>query len=659
MAVLQIMLGLILISYSSPMQEPMALKKGVAFLHQGNFLITTSRWILVIDISFDSLQQQLSSLERHVYFLEQIIEVPNQQDDEAIYPLQSITPREVRYLRERVREFKRTLSSQRAMVMLPRAKRALDFVGKAMKYLFGVSTSDEYVMLSNKLAILDTKQKRLLHIVEAQTSILNHTFEVVKENTEQIQNLLISRGKIEHTLEAYRRAFYTGAALRYVENAFADFRSQLSDIREALDILGHGQLSPLFVSRQVLLDTLISIQNRLPQEITLIETPRSENLFKFYKWITVTSAAMPNKLRIFAEIPLITLDGYFNLYEIIRFPAYFPQANTFAFYQTEYPFIALSKSRQSYILLKLHDLHKCKSGNISLYSPEVPILKPPYQTCEYALFLGQDAIVKQMCEKRISNQHSPIFRRVDNRGNWIYSTPKPLSLVIECPYYQNFSQASSKVIKIINTGFLTLPMVCTGHTPEILLTSHFQHQSTFSLTIDKQLVIPPILDILNITEQDMLRSYQNLSNGLKEKSQIPKRSLSLDLTSRSFEDIQQQLKELEQMPSLTYGIENNDIWTSATHSYSIGGSVGGIILICCFVILCYWMKRRKNSSNNTSAPIIPITVSNTDATHPGRELPELPLKEQKMSLDQGSMTQDLPTSSIRPKSSVKFQAPIM
>lgn len=71
MAVLQIMLGLILISYSSPMQEPMALKKGVAFLHQGNFLITTSRWILVIDISFDSLEQQLSSLERHVYFLEQ------------------------------------------------------------------------------------------------------------------------------------------------------------------------------------------------------------------------------------------------------------------------------------------------------------------------------------------------------------------------------------------------------------------------------------------------------------------------------------------------------------------------------------------------------------------------------------------------------------
>lgn len=50
-----------------------ALNKGVVFVNQGNFLLTTSHWTLVVDITFEEFDLQLIRLGEHLQSLKQLI----------------------------------------------------------------------------------------------------------------------------------------------------------------------------------------------------------------------------------------------------------------------------------------------------------------------------------------------------------------------------------------------------------------------------------------------------------------------------------------------------------------------------------------------------------------------------------------------------------
>lgn len=83
------------------------------------------------------------------------------------------------------------------------------------------------------------------------------------------------------------------------------------------------------------------------------------------------------------------------------------------------------------------------------------------------------------------------------------------------------SKAQSKNIKIIDTGFFTLPVVCSGYAQDMKLTSYFQSKSLLSASLDVNIVIPPVTEVFNETEHELIRLFHNFSMSEKKEKTHP------------------------------------------------------------------------------------------------------------------------------------------
>lgn len=167
-----------------------------------------------------------------------------------------------------------------------------------------------------------------------QAMVLNDTLTTIKANHQCIKILVQGQEHLIKTMNTYSYSFFFGTTLRYMEGAIAEFRSQITSLHTAIEVLEHGHLSAYFVPRRSLLAALVEINNHLPVDISLIELVRQNNLFKYYQLITVTAVALPNTLRLFMDIPLMKPDQFFDLFEVISVPVHYPEINMFAYYRT-------------------------------------------------------------------------------------------------------------------------------------------------------------------------------------------------------------------------------------------------------------------------------------------------------------------------------------
>lgn len=176
-----------------------------------------------------------------------------------------------------------------------------------------------------------------------------------------------------------------------MEDAIAEFRSQMTSLRTAIKILEQGCLSTYFVPRQTLLTALVDINNHLPVNISLIECVWQDNLFKYYQLITVTAIALPNTLRLFIDLPLMNPDWFFDLFEVISFPLHYPRINMFAIIGQ---IILLSLCLKTVNHISYLILLRCLNAAWEQYPFALQSL---YRNYEYALFMGLDAMVAQLC----------------------------------------------------------------------------------------------------------------------------------------------------------------------------------------------------------------------------------------------------------------------
>ncbi|XP_023216890.1 uncharacterized protein LOC111619421 [Centruroides sculpturatus] len=363
----------------------------------------------------------------------------------------------------------------------------IDAGGKILKFLFGTATSEDIKTLNDKISKVNHRNEGIIHLLRSQTTLLNDILNISKTNRHQIYVLFKRQESFRELMNLYRYELAFEIILRMIEFSIQEFHFQLVELREAIDILEQGRLSIYFISREIMLRTLRDIQLQLPEGYVMIEPIKPDTLFKYYQWITTIVVALPGKLRIFAKIPLITRSGYFDMYEIVKFPTYIPTLKTFFQFQTEYPIIALSMDRQSYMLLQRFELTMCKIDHFPICSLNIPIQRFPQESCEYALFNEIETQVKDLRNRQIVARYAPIFKKIDRQGTWIYFTPKPLTITIRCPTRPQKSPYISTTHKLNNTGIINLPNACTGYLPGIILTSHFQRQSTLQLEIAKTL----------------------------------------------------------------------------------------------------------------------------------------------------------------------------
>ncbi|XP_023230293.1 pre-rRNA-processing protein TSR1 homolog [Centruroides sculpturatus] len=321
--------------------------------------------------------------------------------------------------------------------------------------------------------------------------------------------------------------------MRNLEFAMQEFHTQIIELREAIDVLEQGKLSSYIIAMEVMYRTLREIQPQLPEGYLLIEQVKADTLFKFYQWIITVAIALPGKLRIFAKMPLKTPSGYFDAYEILGFPTYVPALKAYAYFKTEYPILALSMDRLSYMLLRHHELAVCQISQFAVCSPDVPIFRAPHQSCEYSLYIRNDQKVTELCFKEIVKEFYPIFRRIDKQGTWVFSTPSTLVLAVKCSATQNNLHAlPSNISKLNNVGIIRLPKTCIGYLPGIILTSHFHMRSTVHTRSSPGFIIPPIETIFSKMELEELQENLNTTENPEKNKENSKKQKDDDIKYR-------------------------------------------------------------------------------------------------------------------------------
>ena len=92
-------------------------------------------------------------------------------------------------------------------------------------------------------------------------------------------------------------------------------------IREYLNIHSTGKLTPNITDPIHLERELIKINKLLPQQLALLENPRT-NIWHYYRFLTATPMNHDNKLILIMRIPLIDLNSSMTPYKIYNLPMY-------------------------------------------------------------------------------------------------------------------------------------------------------------------------------------------------------------------------------------------------------------------------------------------------------------------------------------------------
>ena len=146
----------------------------------------------------------------------------------------------------------------------------------------------------NNLAL---NQKRIIHVVEKELSLINESRALIHENRQSIIEIVGSIRKLELMMKEIKRDFENQiSANRYVLEVYArlvlvmeeikfllrDARFYLVDLKSKLGYLSLGKKSTDVISPITLKTLLLEIQDNTPDLISLIADPKRE-LWSFYK----------------------------------------------------------------------------------------------------------------------------------------------------------------------------------------------------------------------------------------------------------------------------------------------------------------------------------------------------------------------------------------
>ena len=99
------------------------------------------------------------------------------------------------------------------------------------------------------------------------------------------------------------------------------FQSDITLIRQYLDVHSTGKLTPVLVDPHYLRKELIKINNQLPTSLSLPEDPTT-NIWHYYKFVTVTPIIQDDKLIMMIRTPLIDLDFSMTLFKFYNLPIF-------------------------------------------------------------------------------------------------------------------------------------------------------------------------------------------------------------------------------------------------------------------------------------------------------------------------------------------------
>ena len=380
-----------------------------------------------------------------------------------------------------------------------RIKRSLiPFVGDALSYLFGTVSGADLDGIRKAVNALNTNQEKIQHVINSSLSIINMSHNKIVENRNRINQLNKGLSEIFYRLNKETNTINAElnqlrAALSYYLqlNSLVDSAKQLmyeslvfiEDFQIQINVLSTGRISPNIILPSKLLEILLEIKARLPEDLKLPFRP-ANRLWDFYKILTCSTVFENDRVMILIRVPLITIGNKLNVYRIHNMPL--SNIKTFntnwisndkhmiAQYDLEATALAINKKRTKYMLLTEEETRNCAENPESyceFKSPLYPINQSKY--CVTALIMNDKEKIKQRCTITVKpNEVLPQAKNVA-KGIWAISTNKPLRFAITCE-----NKETTTIVIEPPLDILRQPIGCTCDSDYLSFQAHYEFHSS-------------------------------------------------------------------------------------------------------------------------------------------------------------------------------------
>ena len=548
--------------------SPVQTQTGSYFIYRNTVGAAYSRWVLsfTVDLKLHKshlarLTDELSTFTQLVVDFELWLDKTFNQSTEHEMP--NIYQVKV-LLNQQLEQFANELSEIQYQFKIvsgltssaPRQRRALlPFIAPVLSSLFGVASQDNVRSIHKAMNSLKESQTKIISAYEVGWTLLNKTSEAVRINRQQINTISTAVNQLSGRLnEFYTRVSkqiyplthslalnsFLHEAYHLINTALRETHFGMITLSQQIVDTMQGSLPISLITPKQLGKILRGIQLKLPPDVCLPYPVSSHQLNSYYQLLHPMLVPGPSRFRIHMNLPLVTCEKQFDIYQAVTVPIPQTHLGLAAEYKLESNAVAISADKSQYVLLPDDVASSCIHLPFCYFS--YPISDIRSSSCIVALLLKDARQISTNCKKTITKLDPlPVVKHLIT-DHWLLSSGITYELSIYCG--DNGDEVSK--VKTVGNGseIIAVGENCYAKSPYYTLPRILAGYDEFEMQV-KTLEDVHLGSLLpNIWQTDDIEKHQNLTLSQPLKMLTSIEALPLDHLSAMLSAARQPLNEI-------------------------------------------------------------------------------------------------------------------
>lgn len=468
--------------------------------------MTGEFWTVVVEINVTNVQEQIREMREAVTAAGVVL-----QDAVRLAPNLKILEETIHDETQMLQEI--TAASETLGDMLPvgRSRRGLlNLGGKIIKVIFGNPDADDLQSIHNKLEDLSHQQADSIFLQQELLTLTRTLSRETSRNSDRIRSLatdmvklmdpLLKRMKVAElqiqrnnlTLQLFMN---TSTALTNLRLASIRGLLEIKELVSSIQTVSlSGEIGATLVPPLELSKIVKKVQIALPRGLALVTGTNPLDMYKYYLMSKVHAHSVGHFIRIFIDLPLVSQDHMFKMFQVKVVPVADASMKTSFLYRVPENLFILSDNKEIHGALQPLELQACK-GRTPVVCPADNVLYYRQQpTCVSALYRDEQSNIDKLCERVIlTTPQPPAWVWHGESHTWYYSLPHREKLIAECQRSSNPEVVESTIHGV---GQLVSVSGCTYHTDQYLL---FRREGGNTVVqLEKQIINVPSIPMLEV-----------------------------------------------------------------------------------------------------------------------------------------------------------------
>ena len=448
-------------------------RDGVLFVEKADVAFSESTWTTVMDLDLQPIAIAIEDLRKGIRRIQEQqpphLEEAQGKNEKLRQHIRQLQNEKYIEAEERLQELARRLRVMSdSLKKGSKGKRAImDGGGKILNWMFGVATAEEMEEVNAQIKKLKQGEIDLGTLMKKQVSLVNESLWLSKNTTTKIsemakmlRNINGRLNGIADDLHQYLLVHLLAERMSHtVEESLIWLANIITDLEVGLGTMATGHLPTHLWPPTIMKEILDEVRKNLQPGWSLTMSRNEEEVWSVYRDARTSVAAVENKIRILAHIPIYDRQ-LFTVYKVHQLPKMLDN-NRSGIMEPLAELLAVSHDAQSFVELNQEEARECGKDRRNTCQLHRGMLKRSTPgTCTSELFLGNTYRIKELCRKKIIPDEGPkTIYLGENR--WIIANSRESETTIVCPV--GTEQLKRQVIVVRENVVFKLPSGCEGH----------------------------------------------------------------------------------------------------------------------------------------------------------------------------------------------------